>query len=120
MWKIKRVALEFILQAARNNYPLEFAGLLRARDNVITEVLIIPGTRWHEHSASLLMNMVPLDPDIVGSVHSHPGPALPSKADLEFFSKFGKIHLIAGYPYTPETLRAFLPSGKQTSIDVVD
>ncbi len=116
MWYITRDALDFILGAARNNYPLEFAGLIRAEGSTITEVLVIPGTRWNETSATFLMNMIPTDVSIVGSVHSHPGPAIPSKADLEFFSKFGKIHLIAGYPYTFETLRAFLPDGSQTRI----
>ncbi len=116
MWYIKKETLDFILGAAQNNYPYEFAGMLRADKDTITEVLLIPGTRWHETSATFLMNMIPTDLSIVGSVHSHPGPAIPSQADLEFFSKFGKIHLIAGYPYDFQNLRAFLPDGTPTRV----
>ncbi len=118
MWYITRDALEFILEAARNNFPMEFAGMLRGEGNTITEVLLIPGTRWNETSASLMLSMLPADLSVVGSVHSHPGPAIPSRADLDFFSSFGRIHLIAGYPYTYENLRAFLPGGQETRVIV--
>ena len=118
-WKIKRVAMQFILETARNNYPNEFAGLLRGSGDIIDEVLLLPGTRWNETSAVLQMHMLPLDPSVVGSVHSHPGPAIPSRADLNFFSRFGKVHIIAGYPFRFENVRAFSPSGAPLHITVI-
>ncbi len=118
-WRIKEVALDFILETAKNNYPNEFAGLLRGEGNTISEVLLLPGTRWNERSATLQMHMLPLDPSVLGSVHSHPGPAIPSRADLDFFSRFGKVHIIAGYPFRFEDIRAFSPGGKLLRITVV-
>ena len=98
--RIKEEALDFILEVARNAYPREFLGLLRAEKGVITEILIAPMPRFEVGRSSMRLDMKPLDPSIVGSVHSHPGPALPSQADLKFFSKFGPIHMIVGYPFT--------------------
>ncbi len=118
-WKIKKVALDFILETARNNFPNEFAGLLRGKDNLIEEVILLPGTRWNETSATLQMHMLPLDPSVIGSVHSHPGPARPSRADLAFFSRFGKIHLIAGYPFDFLHLKAFQPNGEEVRLVIV-
>ncbi len=120
MWCIKRKALEFILEASKNNYPKEFAGLLRANGKVITEVILLPRTEWNERSALLFLDMLPADPSIVGSVHSHPGPAIPSKADLEFFSKFGRIHIIVGYPFRFEDVRVYSPSGKPMDLCIKD
>ena len=99
--------MEFILEACRNTYPNEFLGLLRAEGDMITEVLVIPGSKFEHTSSSLRRDMVPLDPTIVGSVHSHPGRPVPSRADLNFFSKFGKIHLIVGYPFTRKDIAVF-------------
>ncbi|MCD6414086.1 MAG: Mov34/MPN/PAD-1 family protein [Candidatus Diapherotrites archaeon] len=107
--KIKEDTLDFILEACRNTYPNEFLGLLRAKGGTITEVLLIPGSKFEHTSSTLRRDMVPLDPTIVGSVHSHPGRPIPSKADLNFFSKFGKIHLIVGYPFTRDTIAVFGP-----------
>lgn len=105
--KIQESTLDFILEACRKMYPNEFLGLLRANNDVIVEVLVIPGSKF-EHTSSLLRrDMVPLDPTIVGSVHSHPGKPIPSKADLAFFSKFGKIHMIVGYPFTRKDISVF-------------
>ncbi len=120
MWYIKRKALDFLLEASRNNFPNEFAGMLRAQGNVITEILVIPRTEWNNRSALIFLDMLPADPSIVGSVHSHPGPAIPSQADLEFFSKFGKIHIIVGYPFRETDIRAYLPSGEPTPVGIKD
>ena len=60
--------------------------------------------RFEIGRSSTRLDMKPLDPSIVCSVHSHPGQARPSRADMEFFSKFGKVHLIVGYPFTPGSI----------------
>jgi proteasome lid subunit RPN8/RPN11 len=92
---IKKAALEFILGVSRKTYPREFTALLRGGEEVIEEVLLIPGTLFGEDFATIR-----LDPTIIGSVHSHPGSSFrPSDADLNFFGKAGFIHLIVKYPY---------------------
>jgi len=116
--KISETAVEFILEAARGAYPREFVGLLRAKDGVIIETLIIPGSKFEKNYSSIFMHMVPLDLSIVGSVHSHPGPARPSRADLRFFER-GKVNIIAGYPYDFASMAAFDAQGRPTTLEIV-
>jgi proteasome lid subunit RPN8/RPN11 len=115
--KIRREALEFICEAGRNLYPKEFAGLLRGDKEQIKEVLILPGTRHWFDSASINMNMLPLDPSVIGSIHSHPGPSnRPSRQDLTFFSKFGLVHGIICQPFDPEALLFYDRSGREIEV----
>lgn len=116
--KITETAVDFILESARGAYPREFVGLLRAKDGIITEVLIIPGSKFGMNRSSIFTNMVPIDPSIVGSVHSHPGRPIPSRADLNFFER-GKLNIIAGYPYTFESLAAYNADGTPTKLEMV-
>lgn len=100
MYFIKREALEFLLGASRSLYPREFIGFLRAKGNVITEVIVLPGSVYGEGFALSSDHMAPLDNSIIGSVHSHPASSnKPSKGDLHFFGKKGGVNLIAKYPY---------------------
>ena len=117
--KITETALEFMLECAKGAHPREFIGLLRAEKGVITETLLFPGSKFNRSSSSLLFDMVPPDPSIVGSVHSHPSEPIPSKADLEFFRRTGRIHLIIGYPYTASTVAAYDAFGKPTTLELV-
>ena len=71
---IARDTLHFILEASRSSHPLEFIGLLRPYEDVIAEVLLIPGSEASDHSATLRFDMVPLTAGAVGTVHSHPSP----------------------------------------------
>lgn len=115
--KIRREALEFILEAGRNLYPREFAGLLRGDKELIKEVLILPGTKQWFDSASINLNMLPIDLSVIGSIHSHPGASnRPSRADLIFFSKLGSVHGIVCQPYTLESLRFYDRSGGEVEV----
>ncbi len=116
--KITKTAIEFILETSKNVYPNEFVGLLRAENNVIIEVLLFPGSKFEENRSSIFMNMVPLDPTIVGSVHSHPGAPQPSRADLKFFEK-NKVNIIAGYPYNLDSLAVFNSNGNPIELEIV-
>lgn len=116
--KIRRKALEFILETAKGAYPREFIGLLRAEKGVITEILLFPGSSFNRNSSSYAEHMIPIDMSIIGSVHSHPSEALPSRADLRVFSKWS-INIIAGYPYVPENLAAFDSNGKPVELEMV-
>jgi len=114
--KIRKETLEFILEACRRTYPKEFIGLLRTKRGIISEVLVIPGSKFESYSSTLRRDMVPMDPSIVGSVHSHPGRPIASKADINFFSKFGKIHLIVGYPFSSSDIAVY---GTDSKLEIV-
>ena len=56
---IARDTMHFIIEVCRSTMPREFAGLLRAEDGVITEVLMLPGTESSSKSALIRMYMLP-------------------------------------------------------------
>ena len=118
---IKRSVLELIMAAARENYPNEWSGQLRARDGVIHELTMLPGTLQGRDNALVNLWMLPIDFSVVGSVHSHPsGNFSPSGADLEFFEKFGSVHIIVGRPYTLRTWQAYDHNGETILLAIVD
>jgi len=123
-------ALEFALEASEDSHPREYMGLLRGEDarklgldrsgTVITDVLVIPGTKSNSVSATVKTSMIPNDVSAAGSVHSHPNGVLrPSAADLATFGK-GKVHIIIGYPYGRTDWQAFDRNGDPTDLDVLD
>lgn len=119
--RIRRELLEYLLELARNAYPNEFAGFLRERDGIIEEVLIAPNL--HSGSTAVFFDtwMLPPDESIKGTVHSHPSPnPRPSEGDLEFFSKFGGVHLIIAWPFTEGSVEAYLSNGARVEIEVVE
>ena len=127
---IARETLQFVLEASEETHPNEYMGLLRAEDartfdldrrgQVITDVLIIPGTTSDSSSATVRSNMIPNDLRAVGSVHSHPNGVLrPSQADLATFHK-GNVHIIIGAPYGWSDWRVFDSAGEPRSLEVLD
>jgi proteasome lid subunit RPN8/RPN11 len=122
--------LEFIMRASEQTHPNEYMGFLRADEaatlglnrsgQVITDVLVIPGTESDSSSASVKTIMQPNSIQTVGSVHSHPNGVLrPSDADLMTFGK-GEVHIIVGAPYGDGDWQAFDTNGDPTSLDVLD
>jgi len=127
---IARETMEFALEASEATHPNEYMGFLRAEDarklgldqkgQVITDVLVIPGTKSDPMSATVQTTMVPNDIKSVGSVHSHPNGVLrPSDADLATFHK-GDIHIIIGAPYGWSNWQVFDSGGEPRSLDVLD
>ncbi len=117
---IKKDILLLLLRMAQDSHPNEFVALLRERDGFIHEVNMLPGTVVREDSASLFYDMMPLDTHIAGSAHSHPRGAIsPSDADIRFFSRTGKYHLIIGYPYRKTDWRCFTADGQPHDLEVV-
>ena len=117
---IARETLYFILEASRSTLPVEFAGLLRAEDGVITEVIMLPGTEASTKSALIRLYMLP-NMRIAGSVHSHPSPDIrPSQADLIFFSKTGDYHIIAGMPFDMDSWICYDRTGAPRDLPVLD
>ena len=118
--KIARETLQFILEVCKSSAPLEFAGMLSARGDVITEVVVVPGTESSDESAVMELFMLP-NIHTIGSVHSHPsGNITPSGADLELFSKKGMVHIIVGAPFDSGSWRCYDKDGVQVKLEVVD
>ena len=122
--------LEFILNASEETHPNEYMGFLRADDanklgldregQVITDVVIVPGTEAGPTSAKVQTMYQPTDVQSVGSVHSHPNGVLrPSDADLATFTR-GDIHIIVGAPYGWNDWQAFDSDGYETDLDVLN
>jgi len=127
---IARDALDFAREASQETHPDEYMGFLRGEDasnfdldrsgTIVTEVLIVPGTRSNPVSATVDNNMIPNDRRAVGSIHSHPNGVLrPSDADLDTFGQ-GEVHIILGHPYGPNDWKAFDQNGDVRELDVLD
>jgi proteasome lid subunit RPN8/RPN11 len=117
---IKQDILSLLLQMAQESHPNEFVALLRERDGFIDEVNLLPGTVTGSDSAALLFDMMPLDTHLAGSAHSHPrGVIRPSDADVNFFPRTGKYHLIIGFPYGKNDWRCFTADGEPYDMQVV-
>ncbi len=118
--KIARDTLNFILEVCKSSYPNEFAGMLSADGDVITDVVVVPGTESTDESAVMQLFMLP-NIHTVGTVHSHPtGDTRPSGDDLELFDTKGKIHIIVGAPYTISSWTSYDNEGKPVKLQVVD
>jgi proteasome lid subunit RPN8/RPN11 len=117
---IARDTLQFILEASRSSFPSEFAGLLQADDDVITEILILPGTESSRMSALIRLYMLP-NMQVVGSAHSHPSANLrPSGPDVLFFSRTGDYHIIAGPPFDENSWACYDAAGERRPLPVID
>jgi len=117
---IRQDLLSLLLQMGRENHPNEFAGVIRESDGVMEELNLLPGTIGREDSASLFYDMMPLDTHVAGSAHSHPnGVIMPSDADLSFFPRTGRYHLIIGYPYRKNDWRCFTADGQPFDLEVI-
>ncbi len=122
-WKIKNNCLDLIIESAKSVYPKEFGALLRVDDiqkSIITEIILLPGTVQGESHTIFKLHMMPIDFNIVGTIHSHPSPfPIPSDADIELFRKHGRIHIIIAKPYNRYSWRAYDYNGKEIKIEIV-
>ena len=122
-WKIKNKTLGLIMECAKSNYPNEFGGFLRVDEKnkgIISELVLLPGTISGDSHAIFRMHMMPVDFNIVGTVHSHPSPfSNPSDADLHLFRKHGRIHIIAAQPYDNKSWQGYGFKGDRVDIEVI-
>jgi hypothetical protein len=117
---ISRDLIDLLRSVGADRHPLEFVGVLREEDGIIHELNLLPGTISGEHSASLFVDMMPLDLHVVGSAHSHPnGVIRPSNADLLFFPRVGRFHFIIGYPYGGNDWGCFRADGTRVDMEVI-
>jgi proteasome lid subunit RPN8/RPN11 len=122
-WKIKSSCLDLIIESAKSVYPNEFGALLRIDDkqkNIISEIILLPGTIQGDSHTIFKLHMMPVDFNIIGTVHSHPSAfPIPSGADLELFRKHGRIHIIIASPYDYFSWNAYDYKGEEIKIEVV-
>lgn len=127
---IARETIDFALESAEHTHPNEYMGLLRGtqaselnldRDGqVITDIMVIPGTTSSPVAATLRGNLVPNDRRSVGSIHSHPSGVLsPSQQDIDSFGR-GDVHIIMGAPYGRDDWRAFDRAGEPRTLEVLN
>ncbi|MBU4373867.1 MAG: Mov34/MPN/PAD-1 family protein [Euryarchaeota archaeon] len=118
--KIARDTLKFILEVSKSSAPSEFAGMLQTTDDIITDVVIVPGTESGEESAVMQLFMLP-NIHTVGTVHSHPsGDTTPSTDDLELFDRKGQYHIIVASPFTNSSWTCYNNRGERVKLEVVD
>jgi proteasome lid subunit RPN8/RPN11 len=122
-WFITPNLVRNICNSARATYPDEFISMLGVKEkgsHTLSELVILPSEFGRTHS-EIRADLIPFDPLIVGSIHSHPDEgAYPSSADRNFFSRMGSIHIIAGYPYSFNTMRAYSSSGKRIPLQLTE
>lgn len=114
--------LDFILKVSKSTHPLEFIGMLRADENLITDVFFLPGTISSDKNAIIQMDMMPLGLSYLGSIHSHPHPSStkPSDQDLLMFSETGDYHIITCYPYEADDWKCYDSKGEERRLEVVE
>jgi proteasome lid subunit RPN8/RPN11 len=118
---IEGETLQFLLHACRSTHPKEFAGFLREKKGVISEVLLVPGTLFGREGSVVNRWMLPIDSSVCGTAHSHPSSNVsPSPSDLRFFSTFGKCHAIVGFPYTEQSIQFYSRTGNKLTHKVVE
>jgi len=120
--RIRRAALESALEAANNTYPDEFIGIFRGKKEEdgasLTELIIAPFSTYGDGFSSYSDYHIPANVGALASSHSHPHPpALPSKGDLQFFSRSLPFHIISCPPF--DGANAFDSRGKKIALEVV-
>ena len=122
-WNINHSILDLILECAKSSYPNEFASFLKVdkeTPHTIQELVLLPGTISGDAHAIFKLHMLPIDYSIIGTVHSHPSSnASPSPADQALFERYGKIHIISAYPYTPTSWQAYDYQSKPLPLKVI-
>jgi len=119
---IKREALEAYLELCKEVFPNENIMLMRGKVKgetaEVKEFLIPPFSTYGEGFSGFQPHMLPFDLSIIGVAHSHPsGNATPSIEDLN--STYGKLMIIAGYPYNERSVNVYNSKGEKVSFTVV-
>ncbi|MBC7240534.1 MAG: Mov34/MPN/PAD-1 family protein, partial [Chloroflexi bacterium] len=102
--------LEAFLELCREVFPREnimlIRGKVRGERAEIKEFLIPPFSTYGEGFSSFPTHMIPFDLSIIGIAHSHPSrDNSPSDEDMNNF--YGRVMLIAGHPYSKDSVAAY-------------
>lgn len=118
-----REMLEGLFHMAKDKHPREIFFLLRGRVSnssvYVDELVLPPGTTFGLGFSSFQPHSLPLDPSIIGSLHSHPsGSPKPSIQDVH--NMFGVVMVILAYPYNLSSTSAYDKSGKPLKVKVME
>ena len=102
---ITRDVVDGLLDYCSQLHPKEGILLVRgksSKNDININALVIPPIPVHSSRySSFPIHMLPFDPSILGTAHSHPsGVVRPSLEDLNHY--FGRVMVIIGYPYKSE------------------
>lgn len=112
--------IDDINECARSVHPDEFLCTLAAKDGVISEMLLLPGTVYGDEHSFLNMWMAPVNCDIVGTAHSHPDYCNDaSDTDLDLFRNMGGFHIITGMPYDRTSWKLYNSLGEEVHLNIV-
>ena len=118
---VNQEVIETICEIAQQTYPKEFIAFLEGKNK--NNILRIEGLAYQEYIAgytsTVFKDYLPLTSNVVGTVHSHPGPHnKPSNADLRVFSKKGVVHMIIKKPYHSEDIQAYDLHGRKIEFGI--
>jgi len=118
---VKREALSLFLEMCTDIYPHEnimiIQGKIKGGIANIREFLIPPFSTYGEGFSGFPTFMIPFDLSYIGTAHSHPsGNPSPSTGDLNNF--FGRVMMIAGYPYTENMVRVYNSKGETLRLEI--
>ena len=123
MTRIYAVDIDFIdgfNESAKSCYPDEFLCMVRQTDGVIDEMVLLPGTVYGDSHSFLSEWMSPIDYNIAGTAHSHPGYSNEaSDEDLSLFANMGGIHFITCQPYDRNSWKAYNSKGEEVELEVI-
>lgn len=119
---LSREMLEGLFCLAKENHPREIFLLLRGKISncsaYIDELIYPINTTFGYGFSGFNPHNLPLDPSIIGSVHSHPsGTSKPSIQDLHNF--FGVIMVILAYPYNLASTSVYDKAGRSLRVRVI-
>ena len=117
---IEKETLLLLLEMGKSSHPYEYMVMLGAENGIINTVYPIAGSEASEDAVTILMDMIPLGMNLVGTAHSHPeGPISPSDADLSTFAETGQVHIITGRPFNETSWQAYDRHGQPKHLDIV-
>lgn len=110
-----------ICALSAETYPKEFLAFFEGKITwskiEIKDILFQPYIA-NENSAFGRIDF-PTTSNVLGSVHSHPGPSnRPSGADLRLFGKTGIVHAIIKHPYSPEDIEMYDTEGNKLNFSI--
>ena len=120
--EVERELLEEMLRFASERHPNEAILILRGKtekDRIeVNDYLFPPFASTDSGSARFPIHMLPIDFTIIGTMHSHPSGAL-SLSTVDMHNVYGRIMLLAAYPYRLEDVAAFNKNGDKIVLEVL-
>lgn len=112
--------IDSLNESAKSCHPDEFFCMVRQKNGVVNELVLVPGTICGSNHCVFSEWMSPIDFSIVGTAHSHPERInKASDEDLTLFANLGGIHFITCQPYDRNSWKAYNSKGKEIIMEIV-